>query len=74
MNNTGRSVRLGAALGILLLAGCGMLSRASSLEGTSWTLVDLAGTPPIEGTTVTVEFAEGNIGGSIGLQLIRRRL
>jgi len=57
---------LGAALGILFLAGCGMLSSASSLEDTSWTLVDLAGTPPIEGTTVTVEFADGNIGGSTG--------
>jgi heat shock protein HslJ len=66
MKYTGWFVRVGAAFSILLLAGCGILSGASSLENSSWTLIDLAGTPPIEGTSVTVEFADGNIGGSTG--------
>lgn len=37
-----------------------------SLDGTSWKLVALNGEPPLEGTTITAAFSEGEITGNSG--------
>lgn len=49
----------------LLLSGCGLLGN-DPLDGTAWVLVSYDKNQPIEGTTLTVEFAEGRISGSSG--------
>lgn len=65
-------MRLHYTLGLLLLtaivglSACGPRGSAS-LEGTSWILNELGGSPPVEGTEVTAIFAaDGNLGGSGG--------
>ena len=61
-----KSILLALLIGIALLAltACGGASKA--LDGTSWTLVSFGTNTPIEGTTVTVKFADGEISGSTG--------
>ncbi|MCE5208745.1 MAG: META domain-containing protein [Chloroflexi bacterium] len=53
-------------LGIFILAGCSLAAGGDSLEGTSWTLTSLAGSPSMESTTITVQFSNGEISGSSG--------
>jgi heat shock protein HslJ len=50
---------------LFVLTGCS-ITAGDALEGTSWVLTSLAGSPPLEGTTLTVEFSNGEIGGSSG--------
>jgi heat shock protein HslJ len=51
---------------VLALAACGPQASAS-LEGTSWVLTELGGSPPVQGTQITAQFAaDGNLAGSGG--------
>ena len=57
-------IMLVAALG--LLAACTPVTGgggAIALEGTSWTLVELGGRPPVAGADVTLRFAGGHAEG-----------
>lgn len=51
---------------VFVLAGCGQITGVDELEGTSWTVTELGGTPLVEGTSITAQFADGKIGGSAG--------
>jgi len=51
---------------LLALTGCGMLANADTLDGTSWTVTEMGGTPLVEGSAITVQFNDGQIGGSAG--------
>ena len=68
MKNQGWILKMGiVSTSLLLLAGCGLVSNTSDLESTAWVLADLAGTPPLEGTTISLEFMEASqLGGSSG--------
>ena len=60
---------LTALMVVALTAGCARgtdTSPAVSLEGTSWTLVELEGKALIEETEITMEFEEGQVGGRAG--------
>jgi heat shock protein HslJ len=39
---------------------------ADNLSGSRWNLVSLDGQPPIEGSTITLDFLNGDLGGSAG--------
>jgi putative lipoprotein len=54
------------ALLLFLLASCGGITLNDPLNGTAWTLTSINNSPPLENTTVTVEFKDGKIGGSSG--------
>lgn len=56
------------ALLILVLAACGGTTPAApaSLAGTSWVLQTLNGQPLVAGTTITLDFTGGEIGGTAG--------
>jgi heat shock protein HslJ len=60
----------GLTLVVLLLAGCGRAPAGptitSTLEGTEWALVSLNGDSLIEGTNITLNFAEGILSGFAG--------
>jgi heat shock protein HslJ len=59
-------VTLLVGVAVLALAACGPQASAS-LEATSWVLTELGGSPPVQGTEITVQFAaDGNLGGSGG--------
>lgn len=49
---------------LFLLTACA--GRGDGLEGTTWVLVELNGSQPLEGTTLTLNFEEGSAGGSAG--------
>jgi heat shock protein HslJ len=49
----------------VLLVGCGPADSAS-LEGTQWSLVTLAGKPPLAGTEPSAEFTADEMSGSAG--------
>ena len=51
---------------VLVLAGCSQAASVNDLEGTSWTVTEMGGTPLVEGTSITAQFADGKIGGSAG--------
>ena len=51
-----------AAVGGLALTACG--GGGAALDGTAWTLADLNGSPPIAGTLVTAQFADGQVSGN----------
>jgi len=63
-----RWIVLTAAAGMLLLlvSACGIIAEKDPLDGTSWTLTAYQNTKPIEGTTLTAEFSDGQIRGSAG--------
>lgn len=52
------------AIAALALTACG--GSGASLAGTSWTLTDLNGSAPLAGTTVTLQFADGQVSGQSG--------
>ena len=55
------------AIPMLLVAACDIMPGARDpLAGTSWELMSLSGTRPIAGTTITAEFANGQVRGSAG--------
>ena len=66
--NKKRWITLTVAAGIfmLLIAACGALADKDPLDGTAWTLSAYRKSRPIEGTTLTIEFADGQISGSSG--------
>ncbi len=49
----------------LILAACGPAGEKGALEG-SWLLVSYAGKAPLAGTSITVDFADGQVGGNSG--------
>jgi len=52
---------------LLALSSCANMPQASDpLDGTTWVLVAYRKTSPLEGTTITAEFAEGEVRGSGG--------
>jgi heat shock protein HslJ len=51
---------------LLSLAACGVNTGTDPLEGTSWVLIEYDKLQSIEGTTLTVNFADGQIIGSSG--------
>jgi len=53
-------------LSTFLLSACGLINAKDALNGTSWLLTAIDDTPTLEGTKVTVEFSDGQIGGSSG--------
>jgi len=55
-----------AVLFVYLLTACGEINHKDALNGSAWTLTSFDSTPPLKGTKLTVEFAEGQIGGSSG--------
>lgn len=67
-----KSRTLIAALVILVLAltACGPTANGDEepvrLDGTSWVLQEMDSEAPLEGTTITAEFADGEISGSSG--------
>jgi heat shock protein HslJ len=54
------------ALCLTLLGACGGGTSKDPLKGTSWALTAIDGTPPAEGSTLTVQFTDGQISGSSG--------
>jgi heat shock protein HslJ len=67
-----RVLRLGLRAAVVGLAavGCGGGGgEAVSLEGTSWVLESMAGTPVLEGVGVTVSFTGSEVSGSGGCNL-----
>lgn len=57
-----------SALILLVLSACTAQPEAESisLDGTRWQLTKLAGEPVLEGSTVTLQFNDGKLGGSAG--------
>ena len=55
-----------AAILLLLLSACGGSLSSDPLKGTAWTLTAINDTPALANTSVTVEFADGQLGGSSG--------
>jgi heat shock protein HslJ len=59
-----------AAIVMALLAACAGASEPTpavlELEGTHWVLEQLNGNPPVPGTEVTLQFEDGNAGGTAG--------
>jgi heat shock protein HslJ len=56
-----------AIVGILILfAGCSALPTTDPLDGTSWELYAYRKSRPIEGSTLTISFEDGQIHGSAG--------
>jgi WD40 repeat protein len=52
--------------GMALTTSSGMPHETDPLDGTHWSLVSLQGQRPIEGTRVTLHFADGFVQGSAG--------
>lgn len=48
-----------------VLTACG-IGRNTSLEGTSWQLVAIGKHPPVDGSTITLTFEEGQVKGHSG--------
>ena len=55
-----------AVMFVYLLTACGVINPRDALNGSAWTLTSFDNMPPLKGTKLTVEFAEGKIGGSSG--------
>ena len=53
---------------VFVLGACSTVNQATNdlLEGTSWKLTSYGGTAVLEGTTVTANFADGEMNGSGG--------
>jgi heat shock protein HslJ len=63
-------ITLLAVLILALLAACagpaGPAPGVVELEGTRWVLDTLNGEPPVPGSEITLQFEDGNLGGSAG--------
>lgn len=63
-------VSLLAVLALALLAACAGADQSTppvlELEGTRWVLDTLNGSPPAEGSEITLQFEDGNAAGSAG--------
>lgn len=55
-----------AIFSFFLFSACGQINAKDTLNETSWLLTAIDDTPTLEGTKVTVEFSDGQIGGSSG--------
>jgi putative lipoprotein len=53
-------------LTIMLFSACSAFSAGDPLDGSSWELSALRGNRPVEGSTVSIEFKAGQLGGSGG--------
>ena len=62
---TSPTFRIAVAV-LFLLSACVEINPRDVLNGTSWTLMSLDNTLPLEGRKFTLEFAEGRIRGSSG--------
>jgi heat shock protein HslJ len=51
---------------LLLMTACGENANKDPLDGTSWTLFAYRKSKPIEDTTLTIAFEDGQISGSAG--------
>jgi heat shock protein HslJ len=51
---------------LVLLSACSVLPAADSLEGTSWKLYAISKHRPIEGSNITIVFADGQVSGRGG--------
>lgn len=51
---------------LVLLAGCSALPTMDPLDDTSWELYAYRKSRPIEGSTLTISFEDGQIHGSAG--------
>ena len=51
---------------LVMLTGCSVLPAADTLDGTSWELYAYRKSRPIEGSTLTIIFEDGQIHGSSG--------
>jgi heat shock protein HslJ len=65
MMKTSTAIWVTVAL-LILLSACGEINPGDVLNGTSWTLISMNNTLPIEGRKSTLEFAEGRLSGSSG--------
>jgi len=54
------------ALIVLLLSACSGGTAAAQLPEGEWTLTSLMGSPPLEGSTVTIRFEGNQVSGSAG--------
>lgn len=54
------------ALIALLLSACSGGTAAAGLPEGEWALTSLNGSPPLEGSTVTIQFDENQVSGSAG--------
>ncbi len=57
---------ISAAILLLLLSACGGNLSSDPLKGTGWTLTAINDTPSLSNTSVTIEFTDGQMGGSSG--------
>jgi hypothetical protein len=63
-----------ALVGLLLLVMLAFLGPGftlfrvfgHALDGTSWTLIEMDGHPPVAGSTVTIQFRDGRVSGRSG--------
>lgn len=53
------------SISVLLLGAC-LQTNQKALQGTAWLLTEMNGTPPMNGTTLTIEFTGEQISGSAG--------
>lgn len=51
---------------LLLLTACAVDKGADPLDGTAWELVSMGDQLTLEGTTLTLSFAQGQAGGNAG--------
>lgn len=51
---------------ILVLSACATPTPEPQLEGTTWDLVSMGDELPVPGTTITITFDEGQLGGNSG--------
>jgi heat shock protein HslJ len=55
-----------AVMILVLLAACAGASPSPALDGTSWKLVSMGDRAPIPGTTITINFTDGQVSGASG--------
>ncbi len=57
---------LAITLLVLMLSACATPTPEPQLEGTTWELVSMGDQLPVPGTTITITFDEGQLGGNSG--------
>ena len=65
MKTNNLSLLIMALLVSVLLASCS-LANQDNLDGTTWQVVALDGVEPIQDSTLTIEFLDGQVSGSAG--------